>query len=93
MASHATESPLLVTSTVLVSSDTTLKSSVPIPFVPTPEFILADNTEIPPLILAASHMIVSSHTTQQRPAKFSVPDAKSLHNSSKVNRFALQEPL
>ena len=43
MASHATESPLLVTSTALVSSYTTLKSSVPIPFVPTPEFILADN--------------------------------------------------
>ena len=82
MASDATESPLLVTSTALVSSDTTVQSSVPIPFVPTPQFILADNIEMPPLIPAAFHMIVSSHTTQQRPANVSVPDARSLHNTS-----------
>ena len=93
MASHATESSLLVTSTALVSSDSTLQSSVPIPFVPTPEFILTDNIEMPPLIPATSHMTVSSHTTQQRPANFSVPDTRSLHNTSSVNRFALQEPL
>ena len=92
MASQATELPLLVTSTALVSSDTTLQSSVPIPFVPTPQLILADNIEMPPLIPAAPHMIVSSHTIQQRPANVSVPDARSLHNTSIVNRFALQEP-
>ena len=74
------------------TTTTTLQPSAPIPFVSTPE-IITENLELPPLIPAASYMAVSSLTTQQRPVTLSVPDVRSLHNTSSVNHFALQEPL
>ena len=76
----------------LVSTTTALQPSAPIPFVSTPE-ITTGNLEPPPLIPAASYMAVSTLTTQQRPVTLSVPDMRSLHNTSSVDHFALQEPL
>ena len=102
----STNPPQLVTATTLSNSlpqvstsslqldgtITTLQPSAPIPFVSTPE-IITENLEPPPLIPAASYTAVSSLTTQQRPVTLSVPDVRSLHNTSSVNHFAIQEPL
>ena len=59
----------------------------------TPELVATENLDPPPLIPAASHVIVSSHTTQQRPASLSVPAARSLYSTPSMNHFAVQEPL
>ena len=91
MTSHVAESPPLVTTTTSVPFVSALQSSVPIPFVSTPELVATENLDLPPLIPAASHMIVSSHTTQQRPASLSVPAARSLYSTPSVNHFAVQE--
>ena len=85
MTSHVTESPPLVTTTTSVPFVSALQSGVPIPFVSTPELVATENLDPPPLIPAASHVIVSSHTTQQRPASLSVPAARSLYSTPSVN--------
>ena len=84
--------PQVSTSSLQLDSTTTLQPSAPIPFVSTPE-IITENLEPPPLIPAASYTAVSSLTTQHRPVTLSVPDVRSLHNTSSVNHFAIQEPL
>lgn len=93
MTSHTTESPPLVTSTTLVPLVPALQSSAATPFVSTPELIITEISEPPLLTPAASYTAVSSLTTQQRPLISSVPDARSLYNTSSVNHFVLREPL
>ena len=87
MTSHVTESSPLVTTTTSVPFVSALQSGVPIPFVSTPELVATENLDPPPLIPAASHVIVSSHTTQQRPASLSVPAARSLYSTPSVGGY------
>ena len=93
MTSHVTESPPLVTTTTSVPFVSALQSGVPIFFVSTAELVATENLDLPSLIPAASHVIVSSHTTRQRPASLSVLAARSLYSTPSVNHFAVQEPL
>ena len=60
-----------------------------IPLVSTPEIISTENLEPPPLIPATSY----TANTQQRPVRLSVPDARSLYNTSSVHHSTFQEPL
>ena len=54
MTNHVAESPPLVTTTTSVPFVSVLQSSVPMPFVSTPELVATESLDLPPLIPAAS---------------------------------------